>query len=261
MSLTILISNVRSGLVQIYVEKNGKRVGNGSGFLIEGGIVTNSHVIRPGVVDALLFRMADTDSEDQANYIRMLPDACYKTVVAESPESERDYAYLQLEEDEFEGRHRFEFDSEYEVEVGEQVLFLGFPFGMSQMTAHSGYVSSVFERRGVEIFQIDGSVNGGNSGGPLLNMEGKVIGIVTRAVTGLIEEQFKILIDALRSNQQALQRSGAVMKIGGVDPIDAIRASQAAMERIATDLWRSANVGIGYAYTCEYIVDHMEHIK
>ena len=147
MSVIDLISRVRSGLIQIHVEKNGNIVGNGSGFLIEGGIVTNSHVIRPGNVDAILFRMADTDSEDQDNYVRMLPEACYQTVVAESPESERDYAYLQLDEDEFRGRHRFEFDSGYEVSVGEQVVFLGFPFGMSQLTAHSGYISSLFERR------------------------------------------------------------------------------------------------------------------
>jgi S1-C subfamily serine protease len=260
MSMIDLISSVRSGLVQIHVEKSGNIDGLGSGFLIEGGIATNSHVIRPGNVDAILFRMADTDPEDQANYIRMLPEACYQAVVVESPKSERDFAYLQLDEVEFEGRHRFEFDSEYEVAVGEQVVFLGFPFGMSQLTAHSGYISSLFERRGVEIFQIDGSVNGGNSGGPLLNLQGKVIGIVTRAVTGLIEEQFKNLIEALRSNQQALQRSQVVMRVGGVDPIDAIRASQAAMERIAVDLWRSANVGIGYAYSCKYIVDHIEGV-
>jgi len=256
-----LIAQVRSGLVHILLERQGERLGSGSGFLVEGGLVTNSHVIRPGKTDAIALRMADTDPDDSASYIRLLPQSCYRAVAAESPEGEKDYAFLRLSEPEFQNRYRFSFEKSLHPAVGEQVVFLGFPFGMSPLTAHIGYISSIFDRDNIRTIQIDGSVNGGNSGGPLLNSDGKVIGIVTKAVTGLIEEQFKTLVQALRDNQIALQGAQSVIRIGPIDPIQAIEVSQAAMEQIAVNLHRSANVGIGHAYSAEYIRKHIQRLK
>jgi hypothetical protein len=50
-------------------------------------------------------------------------------------------------------------------------------------------------------------VNSGNSGGPLIDLKtGKVAGIITRAETGLLREQFDRLLQALKDNQRILQR-------------------------------------------------------
>ena len=48
------------------------------------------------------------------------------------------------------------------------------------------------------------------------------------------------------------------MRIGFVDPLDAIRVSQTAMERIAHNLERPANVGIKYAFPAEYVKQQIE---
>ena len=132
---------------------------------------------------------------------------------------------------------------------------------MTQLTAHMGYVSSIHDQRGRELIQIDGSVNGGNSGGPLLSLEtGNVLGIITRAVTGIIEEEFNKLILTLRQNQEILSKTKSSMSIGGIDPVQGIRASQAAMEQIASNLKRSANVGIGYAFSTNTIREQIESL-
>jgi S1-C subfamily serine protease len=250
-----LISKVRSGVAEIAVEKNRKFLGNGSAFLVEGGLVTNSHVIRPiGSVDAFRIRF-----EDLSEPIRMLPEDLYKNIKFESPEDEYDYAFIGIDEKEFEGRFRFELEKSYEISVGQQILFLGFPFGMPQLTAHLGYVSSIHEKRSREIIQIDGSVNGGNSGGPLLSIEsGKVVGIITRAVTGIIELEFDNLISILQNNQKILSQPRASIDIGGIDPIEGIRASQSAMEQIARNLKRAANVGIGHAFSINPLFNQMK---
>lgn len=254
MEIVEIIREARSGVAQILIERERNTIGFGSGFLVEGGLVTNSHNIRSCEIDAIAIRFDDTDPNESSNYIRIAPNDC---VIAESPEEDKDYIYLKMSEPEFKGRHVFEFlDSNDSMLVGESAVFLGFPFGMKHLTSHVGFISSIHNRNSVKVIQIDGSVNGGNSGGPLLEIKtGKVAGIVTRSVTGLIEEQFRNLLNALKQNQKALDGAKSVMRIGSIDPIQAISASQAAMEQIARDLHRSANVGIGYAYSIEYIRD------
>lgn len=245
-----LIRKVRSGVANIALEKNKQVLGNGSAFLVAGGLVTNSHVIRPpGQIDAFRIRFGDADDE-----IRLLPKDFYSRTAAESPETQFDFAYIKLQEPEFEGRYRFELGEFKEIDVGSDVVFLGFPFGMPQLTAHRGYVSSIHHRDGRDVIQIDASVNGGNSGGPLISLAtGNVVGIITRAVTGIIENEFNNLIETLRQNQEVLANTKAVIKVSGIDPIQGLRASQAAMEQIAVNLKRSANVGIGYAFSIERV--------
>lgn len=264
MSIVETIESARSGILQIAYERNRQRVGNGSGFLVPGGIVTNSHVINPaGQVDAFALRFSDTDAADGNSYIRLLPGDCQNQTRIESPVGASDFAFIEWDEPEFASRHRFEFGDSSDIRVGEQIVFLGFPFGMPQLTAHVGWVSSIHTKDMVPTIQIDGSVNGGNSGGPVIDPKsGMVIGIVTRAVTGFIEEEFDRLIVTLKNNQELLAQSGGVTAIvGGVNPREGFRASQAAMEQIARNLKRSANVGIGYAYSTNELRDRLQQYK
>ena len=259
MDLVSLIKELRSGVVQLFIERNRELLGFGSGFLVEGGIITNSLNIRSRETDVIAIRFDDLDPNDSSNYIRISPDDYVK---AESPQGEKDFAFLQMDQPEFGGRHHFELvDSSTPGEVGEKAIFLGFPFGMTHLTTHIGFISSIHSANGVKIIQIDGSINGGNSGGPLVEIKsGKVIGIVTRSVTGLIEQQFIALINALQQNQKALRNVVGMMSLGPVDPIQAIISSQAAMEQIAKDLHRSANVGIGYAYSVDYAREAIKNL-
>jgi len=79
-------------------------------------------------------------------------------------------------------------DSE-KVEVGDEVFVVGTPYGLSH-TLTAGHLSArhklntlsgSFEE--VEIFQTDAAINQGNSGGPMFNMAGEVIGIASRILT------------------------------------------------------------------------------
>jgi S1-C subfamily serine protease len=65
------------------------------------------------------------------------------------------------------------------VQVGDRVMLIGSPVGM-EFTVHEGMVSNVGRPHdGVAYIQIDAKVNPGNSGGPLLDEEGRVIGVVS----------------------------------------------------------------------------------
>ncbi len=189
--------------------------------------------------------------------IRYLPATLYAQVVAESLEEEYDYAVIKIDEPELQGRYRFHFNVFTNGTVGEQVLFFGFPFGTTHLTSHVGYISSDFHDNRVHKFQIDGSINPGNSGGPLICISSEqAIGIVTRTQTGL-EKDFDQLVEAIGRNVAVLEnsrQSRARVSIAGIDPVAATQFTLNILAKLSFNLKRSANVGIGYAYSSEHIL-------
>ena len=141
----------------------------GSGFIIsaDGYVVTNNHVVNPPGQRAELEEVTVT-----------LPDGNeYEAeVVGTDPQS--DLAVLKISR-----REAFPFvtfgDSR-EARVGDWVIAIGNPFGLGG-TVTSGIVSSVLRSAGGGAYdrylQTDASINRGNSGGPLFDMQGNVIGI------------------------------------------------------------------------------------
>lgn len=95
------------------------------------------------------------------------------------------------------------------VHPGDDVLILGYPLDMEELTATKGMVAAKHRSPShtnqlihLNMLRIDGAVNAGNSGGPLLNDEGRAIGIVT-----LRRGSIKPLIDQFRrSLEQAAEQ-------------------------------------------------------
>ena len=137
----------------------------GSGFIIDekGIVVTNNHVIQ--------------NAEDII--VRVNGDKDYKaTVIGADPLS--DIAVLQLEtKDKF---TPVSFGDSDKARIGDWVIAIGNPFGLGG-TVTSGIISarnrSIGLSRYEDYIQTDASINSGNSGGPLFDMNGDVIGINT----------------------------------------------------------------------------------
>tara|TARA_Y100000591_G_scaffold260742_1_gene233262 strand:+ start:505 stop:1911 length:1407 start_codon:yes stop_codon:yes gene_type:complete len=137
----------------------------GSGFIIDekGIVVTNNHVIQ--------------DAEDII--VRVNGDKEYNaTVIGADPLS--DIAVLQL--DTSEKFSPVEFGDSDKARIGDWVIAIGNPFGLGG-TVTSGIISarnrSIGLSRYEDYIQTDASINSGNSGGPLFDMNGNVIGINT----------------------------------------------------------------------------------
>ena len=137
----------------------------GSGFIIDekGIVVTNNHVIQ--------------DAEDII--VRVNGDQEFKAKVL-GADPLMDIAVLQLETDE-----KFKpvsFGDSDKARIGDWVIAIGNPFGLGG-TVTSGIISarnrSIGLSRYEDFIQTDASINSGNSGGPLFDMEGNVIGINT----------------------------------------------------------------------------------
>ena len=137
----------------------------GSGFIIDdkGIVVTNNHVIQ-GAEDIIV--RVNGDQEFKAKVLGADPLM--------------DIAVLQLETDQ-----KFtpvDFGDSDKARIGDWVIAIGNPFGVGG-TVTSGIISarnrSIGLSRYEDFIQTDASINSGNSGGPLFDMEGNVIGINT----------------------------------------------------------------------------------
>ncbi len=137
----------------------------GSGFIIDpdGYVVTNNHVIEQA--DAIIVRL-DNGRELEA------------TVVGIDPKT--DIALLKVEADE--PLPYVNFGDSSVVRVGDWVLAIGNPFGFGNSVT-AGIISA--RQRDIQsgpyddYLQTDAPINRGNSGGPLFNMDGEVVGVNT----------------------------------------------------------------------------------
>jgi serine protease Do len=140
-------------------------MGQGSGFLIskDGYILTNNHVV--GNADRILVQLSD-GREFEAK------------LIGTDPRSE--VAVIKIEGDDF---PYVELGDSASLEIGEWVIAVGNPFGLSE-TLTVGVVSAKGRSdMGIaeyeDFIQTDAAINPGNSGGPLLNIDGSVVGINT----------------------------------------------------------------------------------
>ena len=144
------------------------------------------------------------------------------------------------------------------LEVGEWVLAIGSPFGLAN-TVTAGIVSALGRDTGdyLPFIQTDVAVNPGNSGGPLINLKGEVIGINSQIYSrtgGFMGISFAIPIDEAELIAAQLKRSGRVVRgrigvmIGEVskDVADALGfpASGGALVRSVDPEGPSAKAGI-----------------
>lgn len=167
--------------------------GVGSGFFItkDGSILTNHHVI---------------DGADEI-FVTLTDGREFKAEVVGS-DARTDVALLKIDATDM---VTLPIGSAQNLKKGQWVLAIGSPFGL-QSTVTAGIVSAIDRETGeyLPFIQTDVAVNPGNSGGPLLDMSGQVVGI----------------------NAQIVSRSGGFMGISLAIPID--EAMQVA-EQLKTD--------------------------
>jgi serine protease Do len=178
--------------------------GNGSGLIYDadGHILTNNHVVENR--ERIRVRLNDGREYDA------------RTV---GTDSKTDLAMIKIDAPDLQP---LPFANSDEVEVGDWVLAVGAPFGLSQSVTH-GIISAkgrtdVTLGRDImyrDFLQTDAAINPGNSGGPLVSIQGQVVGVNTAIAT---EDGFNAGIafvipsNAARKVAEQLKKDGAVTR-------------------------------------------------
>ena len=177
---------------------------SGSGFIIsaDGYVVSNYHVVKGG--ETLTVIMSD-GTEHEAELIGY--------------DETNDVSLMKIEGKDLPFTT---FGSSDALVVGDQVCAIGNPLGELTSTLTVGYVSAMerqvtTENGAMNMIQTDAAINSGNSGGPLFNAKGEVIGITTAKFSGTSNSGatiegigFAIPIDDVKEILSDLQEFGYV---------------------------------------------------
>ncbi|MBQ2916968.1 MAG: trypsin-like peptidase domain-containing protein [Clostridia bacterium] len=194
----------------------------GSGVIMseDGYILTNNHIINSS--DSSIYYEV---SEATKLYVYLYNDETAYEATIVGKDEETDLAVIKIEK---EGLVAAELGNSSSIKIGEFAMAIGNPLGM-ESSVTSGIISAVNrivtseDGTTYNLIQTDAAINSGNSGGALVNSEGKVIGINTLKLSGNgIEGMgFAIPINDTVDIYNQLIKYGKVLRpyigIGGVD--------------------------------------------
>jgi serine protease Do len=173
----------------------------GSGFIIdkEGYIITNNHVIEDA--DEIKVRLSDKEEYDAKIVGR---------------DVKTDLALIKINPPN--GLPVAQLGDSDELKVGEWVMAIGNPFGLDQ-TVTVGIVSAKWRKIGAgpyeNFIQTDAAINQGNSGGPLFDTDGKVVGVNSAIFStsgGSIGIGFAIPVNLAKNVVKQLKETGRVVR-------------------------------------------------
>ncbi|MEI6040589.1 MAG: trypsin-like peptidase domain-containing protein, partial [Candidatus Berkelbacteria bacterium] len=203
---------VTPAVVSISTSKNvqnlfgqvGLEQGGGTGFIItnDGLIVTNKHVAQAG--DNLKVLTADGKNYDAK-------------VVALDPTN--DLAILKIEAT---GLPVVEMSDSDSIQIGQWVIAIGNALGELQNTVTVGVISArerqltagagASAEQLSNLFQTDAAINSGNSGGPLVNLAGQVVGINTAVAGNAQGIGFAIPVNQVKQAIDSYKKTGKIIK-------------------------------------------------
>ena len=185
--------------------RQGGGIATGSGFLIdtEGHIITNNHVVEGA--ERVEVKLGSSDRTYSAKVVGTDPATDVALLEVDAPSDQL---------------HPLALGDSSKVQVGEPVVAIGNPFGLDR-TVTSGIVSAL--QRQIQapngfsishVIQTDAAINPGNSGGPLIDSDGRVIGINSQIQTGgsngNVGIGFAVPINTAREVVEQLEEHGKV---------------------------------------------------
>ncbi|MBR3973175.1 MAG: trypsin-like peptidase domain-containing protein [Oscillospiraceae bacterium] len=162
---------ISSTVTESYFGQTASGTSSGSGFVLteDGYVVTNHHVV-----------------EGASSISVTMSDGTVHPAQLVGSDSTNDVAVLKMDAT---GLQAVALGSSTDLIVGDQVVAIGNPLGELTSTMTVGYVSAkdrdvTTDNKTINMIQTDAAINSGNSGGPMFNMNGEVIGITTAKYSG-----------------------------------------------------------------------------
>lgn len=226
-SSAILSRNVKFDNIETLTEKarSGKTrfAGNGSGFFVSprGDVVTNHHVIDGaeevvGIWQGTAYKMKVVADDKDLDLALLRPDAV-------CVELDKDIDFSSYERSEFPA---IDLAEDGICKVGLPVFVVGYPqIGLQGMEAKvtKGIVSCLSGFKGqADNFQMDAAIQEGNSGGPVINEKGRLVGVSVARLRGGENVNYAIKMEAVHKFLKDIVSSSRMQSFADVDVIERV---------------------------------------
>ncbi len=195
---------------QVYQDLFGRTYessGAGTGFIItsDGLIITNKHVV----------------SDENTEYTVVLADGKSYDAKVQSKDPYLDFAVIKIEAKDLPVVELGDSDN---MEIGQWVVAIGNALGQFQNTVTVGVISAKNRQINASdstgqnsetldnLFQTDAAINSGNSGGPLVNLSGQVVGINTAMASNAQGIGFAIPINTVKGAIESIKQTGKIVR-------------------------------------------------
>lgn len=220
-----VVNSVSSAVVSIIISKDPpifmgiekKEIGGGTGFMVsaDGMVLTNKHVVL----------------DERADYIILTNDGRKFSAKVLARDPIQDLAILKIEtENHIDGSTGnivnkpfsvVKFGDSDKLQIGQSVIVIGNALGEFRNTISVGVISGLGRTITAsgdglvetieDVIQTDAAINKGNSGGPLLNLLGEVVGINTATVLGAQNISFAIPINKAKRDIEQIKSGGEIV--------------------------------------------------
>ena len=184
-----------------------RQIGAGTGFIVDedGTILTNKHVV----------------SDDQAQYTVVMSDGERYSAKVTAVDPVNDIAVVKISDGAGRQFPAVSLGDSDNLQIGQSVIAIGNALGEFDNTVSVGVISGM--QRSItaygagtdevleDLIQTDAAINEGNSGGPLLNLKGEVIGINTAIASGAQNVGFVIPINLAKRDLAQVKTSGEIV--------------------------------------------------
>lgn len=180
-----------------------KEVGGGTGFIVspDGMIVTNKHVV----------------TDMKAEYIVLTNDGKNHEAKVLARDPIQDIAILKINAS---GLKTAKLGNSDALKLGQTAIAIGNALGEFRNTVSVGVISGLsrnitasgagFSEQIEGVIQTDAAINQGNSGGPLLNLKGEVIGMNTAVASGAENIGFSIPVNRIKKSIDSVKKTGGI---------------------------------------------------
>lgn len=226
-----------------------------TGFKSNGEyILTDESIYKIYKANEVQIRFVSEDGLTESASIRIQMSELKQRMIQSLSKDKIPFAIIHADFEEFKQIPSLKLNLSQSFEIGQPIALLGYQLEKENLAIKQGIITSAtLTDNGYKYLQIDSSVKQGNSGSPVINAETlEVIGIIGHRLAAITQSHNKMK-QIINKNLAILKKSQGKFNVEEIDPIQVLIANQNQIKHIANEIYKAANMRVGYALDIKYV--------